>query len=540
MALSHVLMWSDEYGYQPVTDDKAARVYPYTVPAKTKTFVCGICGQGITFTAGRERVRHFRHDRAEQNKECEERSQSCGYSFSAYSLPTKIRTLPLRLIRVPGRWRLEIGLLSLQKADSDRCAQKFLCIEDDKGNVYKYNLKERLQLNGLTWLDTGAHPSQSFRLYFNDGSSLPRLWPQLVDGIEDVTLFNAENGCRLPFLPDVQIGKEYIAIVKGRFTPDRIDVRAEFIRSNEHGWVGYDIYRVKAFNFSQWSASFFLRLKANLKKQMPIIFPMWPVVIRTPHLIYHDADELFIFLEGEGVNVQAFPFIPLTRIVDRETVRLIRFSCGIRKQLVSGDYDIPLLQLGRYSRTLRYDYFIRQPFDQTTSPPKVTVTDHKGNELKGDLLEGILPGTHLYVQGSFDGEVWLKSEDSPLPDRRMLKGGATLELKAGMGQTLSIFQGLDCVRTIVFVRPAQKEGSAEDGGSSKKDHVLGWTDAQLCRRLKRMTGDEVEDVRFLAECVRFFREWRSVGAWLKQKQIDGNISRKAHNLLWVIMEEGKR
>ncbi|WP_294556726.1 hypothetical protein [uncultured Mailhella sp.] len=543
MSLSHVLMWSDKYGYQPVTEYDAARDCPYTVSARSKIFVCGICGQGVTFTAGRERIRHFRHDQAAQNKDCEDRSQTYGYNLPFSSFSARICTLPLRLrTEGPGRWRLELGLLALQKAVLEGCTRKLLCIENDRGETYRYNLKDRLQPDRLTWLDAGDYPSKIFRLSLDDHSALPSLWPQSADGLADVTLFEAETGRRLPFFPDVQVNREYIAVFRERFDPGYcFNVRVTLIPRSVHGWFNCDVYRVKTLSFSREAASFFLRLRANLKRQAPLIFPLWPVVIRTPHLIYHNADELFIFLEGENVSVQSFPRVPLPEIVHRDSARLIRFACGIRKQLVSGTSDAPLLQLGRFSHVLRYDYFIRQPLDRATSPPGVTVTDHKGNELKGDLLEGVRPGTLLYVRGPFDGEVWLKSEDSPLTERYTLKGGEVLELKAGMGQTLTIFQGLDSMRTIVFVRPGQTGESTEGREQPKSDDASGWTDMQLCRRLKRMHGDEEEASRALAECLRFFRGWRLVEAWLRQRQSEGTVSRRAQILLCRVMEaKGKR
>lgn len=546
MALSHVFMWKDEYGYQPVTVDEAVEYYTYTVSAKSKFFICGICGQGVTLTAGEKKIRHFRHDQAVQNKECEDRSQAYGYSQSTNCLPAKIQTLPLRLIRESGHWRLELGLLALQETALKKYGQKLLCILNSNGKTYNYNLIERLYPNLLTWVNVGEQPSKYFQLSFRDGSSLPPLWPQRIDGLDDdITLFEAETGRRLPFFPDVEVGKEYLAVIRGRFhLGSKLDVRADFIRVLEHGWHGYDIYRVQALHFSKEAASFFIRLKAHLKKQVPLIFPLWPVVIRTPHLIYHDTDELFIFLEGEDIGkeikVQAFPSISLVSTVERETARLIRFACGIRKQMVSGGSDTPLLQLGRFSHTLRYDYFIRQSFDQTASLPKVTVKDHKGNELEGDWLEGVRPGMRLYVQGPFDGEVWLQSGGSPLADRRTLKGGEELELKADMGQTLIIFQGLDCVRTIVFARPGQKRQGTEVPEQAKNGSAVRWTDTQLCRRLRRMTGDEVEASRPLAEFIHFFRGWRSVEMWLRRRQAEGSISNRAKILLYTVMQEKEK
>ena len=541
MKLSHVLMWTDEYGYQPVTDTEAALLYPKTVSACSKIFVCGICGQGLSFTSGKIRIRHFRHDQAAQNKECEERSQAYGYGQPTYSLLERIRSLPLRLIRQAGTWRLELGLLALQESIFENYAQQQLCIENDNGKKYNYNLIDRLHPDRLTWLDVGEQPSEYFHLFFNNGFSLPPLWPRRVEGMGEITLFEVETGYRLPFFPDVEVGKEYFAIIRGYCNLLKFnDILINYIDSSEHGWSGCSVYRVKALRFSKMAASFFIQLKANLKKHRSVVFPLWPAVIRTPHLIDHDADELFIFIEGEGVKVQAFPAGSLTTFVKREVVRLVRLSLGVRKQLVSGGTDTPLLQLGRFSHTLRYDYFIRQHFARTTKFPKVTVEDDTGNELKADRLETIQPRIQLYVQGTFDGEVWLQSESSPLIDKYTLKGGETLALKAEAGQTLTIFQGLDCVRTIVFSRSAQQDLEKKRCKQTQDSVVLGWTDARLCRCLKRMSGDEIEAPRVLAKCVHFFRKWPSVAAWLRQKQNGGCISKRAQILLGAVMNENKR
>ena len=85
--------------------------------------------------------------------------------------------------------------------------------------------------------------------------------------------------------------------------------------------------------------------------------------------------------------------------------------------------------------------------------PETEITDAKGNVLADDSLKGLKPGTKIYVQSEFDGEVWLENKNSPLPDRRFLKGGTALEVELGTVQTLTVFQGLDRVRTIYFRLP---------------------------------------------------------------------------------------
>ncbi len=534
MALTHVLRWTDEHGYQKVTIAEAEKLYPYRVHAYSKLLVCGICGQGVTFTKGEIRERYFRHGEDSQDKECEDRSRNYGYGQSSLKLPERIQSLPLRLIKESGHWRLELGLLALQEAFVKKYAEKIICISNAKGKTFRYSVAERLHPNCLTWLDAGIQPSEYFRLSFSDGSPMPFFWPPQVKAMEIITFFDAKTGRRLPFFPDVEVGREYIVAIHGRLdTMSCYDVKIEFIRPTEHGWTGYSIYSVKATRFSREAGSFFVKLNANLKRKLPLIFPMWPVVIRTPHLIYHNTDELFLLLEGEDLTSRIYSSKPLEKTVETQNARLVRFHCGLRKQLVSGDFDTHHIQLGRYSHTLRYDYFIRDSLSMKAELPEVTITDIKGNTLAGDSYKELKPGTRIYVQCEFDGEVWLENKNSPLPDRRILKGGTALEVELGLVQRLTVFQGLDRVRTIKLDCPDILPASTLQTETA-------WTDAQVCRRLRRMEGNEVEDPRAVAEFIRFFREWNSTYAWLRQRQVEGHIPAKTKEFLHSVIKESKK
>lgn len=178
---------------------------------------------------------------------------------------------------------------------------------------------------------------------------------------------------------------------------------------------------------------------------------------------------------------------------------------------------------------LRYDYFIRRELNQTASRPEVMVTDRRGTILQKDLVEAIPLKGAIRISAPFEGEVWLES-DGVLFDRRELKGGEELELKVKVGQTLTIFQGLDRIRTIVFARSGQKRPGGEHGKEP-------WDDALLFRRLRRMTGDEVPAVHALAKSVRFFRKYRAISAWLRARKVDGQVSARALALLRKLMEK---
>lgn len=109
------------------------------------------------------------------------------------------------------------------------------------------------------------------------------------------------------------------------------DVKVESVRPTEHGWTKYNIYKVKATRFSRESGSFFVKLNATLKRKLPFIFPLWPAVLRTPHLIYHNTDELFLLPEGEDLTSRVYSSKPLEKSVETQNTHLVRFYCGLRK-----------------------------------------------------------------------------------------------------------------------------------------------------------------------------------------------------------------
>lgn len=528
MALTHVLMWDDEYGYRPVTVCEAALEHRETVSASRGIFICDICHQNVMFTMGRVRPRHFRHDSTALTKDCEQRSVQYECTQKYWTFQRYLHTLPLRLKQMAGQYRLELGFLALSEESLGLCRGKTLCINGQNSKGILYDIAERLQPECLTWLDVGTVPAESYSLSLEDGGALPPRWPHQVDGVNEMSLFDAASGKKLPPAPDVVVGKEYIVACRTNIHQCyAYDVSIVLISRKEHGWDGWNLYRVTARRFSKIAAHFFLRFRATLTKCPPRIFPLWPAFVRTPHLTYHNAQELFIFIEGDNAQVQLFPERH-TYMQGNERARVFCFAAGSKKQMVTGVDDEYLLQVGR-THMLRYDYFIRKELNQTAFLPEVTVTDPQGTVLNENQIETQPSGIIVQVFAPFDGEAWLE-KDGFLLTRIELKGGEKRELKVNRGQTLTIFQGLDRIRSIHFYRPKGKNF----GDVCNKESL---DDALLCRRLQRMTGDEVPAAHILGMAVQSFREYRATCAWLLMRKAEGRISARALSLIRTLMSE---
>lgn len=530
MPLSRVLMWTEEHGYRRVTIDEATLRYPEKVSARSSLFICELCKERVTLTAEGQHIRHFRHDSAALNKDCEERSVQYDSSRYVWPFQSELQVLPLRLVQADGQYRLELGFLALSNEQLEQYNGQLIHIKGQSiTKVFSYDIMEHFSPDQLTWLWVGDVPDSHYNLSISGGRALPPRWPRQVEGIDDPTLFDAETGKRLPSSPYVMVGREYILAIKNNKlkTGNPKDVRVVHISPQEHGWTGWNLYRVEARKFNRSAAYFFLQVRATLTKHPPSIFPLWPTFVRTPHLIYHNADDLFVFVEGEGSDIHLFPG---GKIFDcgNEHTRIICFKAGTRKQMLSGVHMEQLLEVGP-SHILRYDYFIRRELNQTAPQPEVSIKDQNGTTLHDDWIKGVPPRGKIRISAPFDGEVWLE-HDGLLINRKKLKGGKELELTVTTGQTLTIFQGLDRIRSIVFALPS----SSHFGEEPNKDL---WNDVVLCRRLRRLTGDEVPAVHALTEAVRFFQSYRATGAWLRVQKAKGSISARALSLLLALMKK---
>lgn len=518
-SLSHVVMWTEELGYRPVTLEEATEKYPSTVSARSKIFVCEICHQGVTLTFGKVRVRHFRHDSKPDDKSCKERTPTSDNSLrSTRVFSENLHELPCRIVFQQGSpYRIELGLLALTEELWEKYKEQFLKITTDCGDTFQYYVADRIRQGQVTYLNVGAIPSRKYLLEIAGSFPLPAFWPRRANGLQDITLFDGKTGKKLPDSPDVEIQHEYIvALADGFLLPEENEIVASKIPTNEHGWRKWTLYRVMAKSFSRESAHFFLQLRARLTRRLPSVFPLWPAFVCTPHLIYHSAREFCIFIEGDDTQTRIFPVCNIEPIIKEDSAQLIFCSPGGEEQTFTASASFQLLELG-HSHVLRYDYFFHNNLTLQISLPEVQVMDENNVPIVKDQVYETSFKRKVRIKSFFDGMVKLEKAGKPT-DRYSIKGGELLELAVNTGQTLSIFQGLDLIRTIVFYRL----------GSGKNIVV---DDVQLSRKLKRFVGDEVAAIHAIAKFAYYFRNCRVTGAWLRKKKEKGIISSRALALL---------
>ena len=269
-------MWS-ENGWKRVTAEQAAKLHQGgTVSAHSGLFMCELCGQYVTLTAGTKKTRHFRHSSYEKSKNCPERVFGADYSTSHN--PQK-HDLPIRITCVSSSsFRFEVGLI---RVPVNLLSRNFSIEIKPKGysdEHYAYVFtKERLNCNSITYLPIGERPFEKYTLNFINGSDeLREFWPIEVNGIDpEGTLFEKTSGRKLTYDADVEIEKEYYLLKRG----DRkahSGIRIQCIAQKKFGLETWTLYVVSASAFCEEAARFFLDFHCRLTDRPISLLPVWP------------------------------------------------------------------------------------------------------------------------------------------------------------------------------------------------------------------------------------------------------------------------
>ena len=141
-------------------------LYPNGVSANSGHFVCGLCAQNVLLTAPGANTRHFRHDSASPNKECDERQASFDPTYGRQRLQFfNSHAMPLRIAVCGNEFVLRLGFFWPPDARA-HCDK--IKIVGDSSEPHEY-LFERIEHAGTTYLDAGSIPSKRYQLDYIKG-----------------------------------------------------------------------------------------------------------------------------------------------------------------------------------------------------------------------------------------------------------------------------------------------------------------------------------------------------------------------------------
>ena len=306
-SLTHVCMWTDK-GWKRISAVEAAKLHPGgTVSARSGLFICELCGQYVSFSAGNRYERHFKHSLGEKNKDCLDRTSEIGHS-SSYGFQEP--NLPLRITgATSSSFRFEIGLIRIPK---DLLSKDFSLEIKPKGapNTSYVFGRERLNCDSITYLPIGGRPFENYTLSFQNGSrKLREFWPAEIEGIDPKgTLFEKVSGKKLMYDDDVEIRKEYYLLKRDDFfSSSRSSIRIRRISQKNFGKEIWTLYVVSASVFNEDAARFYLDFHCRLTDHPVSLQLVWPLFIKGKYLVKHNQNYMYILVEGNTTAVKAFP-----------------------------------------------------------------------------------------------------------------------------------------------------------------------------------------------------------------------------------------
>ncbi len=503
MPLTHVCMWENGKGYRPVTVEEALRKYPYGVSASRGIFVCNLCAQNVTFATGEVNTAHFRHNSADEKKECEERQQFV--SRSIYSMST--HHMPLKLIVNGSTFHLALGFFLPRNQYSQSELHELIVIKEPESDtvIRKYSL-ERMEDGVTTYVDVGQTPYPAYSIKCEGVSG--KYWPVTTTGVNpNGALFDGKTGKMINAGAKAYVGRTYYLLHKGIMIYTTMVGVEQIIYQN--GWY---LYRIRTDELTQTMARLFLKFSVFLTDEPVEFYPIWPPYVKDSYFIYHNSFNLNFYLKGDNVEIKMFPEL------NDHSLRFYKTEHGKIYEILSYDYyKEQLVALGQYG-AMGFSYLSKGRLERKADLPTVIVEDMSGAKLENSSYQSLPPMNCILVQGAYDGKV-VVLENGVVHRIEQLDIDMKTSIDVSYGMEIRIYQGCDLVRTICFVKAAQSQNNKAQG------------DEELEKRLKACRGPTIIISHSLGAILEKLKAYPKTKRWIYEQVRNGKMSRKAYLVL---------
>ena len=509
MPLTHVCVW-DKNGWKKITVNQAIRMTYGSVSARSGLFMCELCGQYVSLTAGQIRSPYFKHSKEEESKDCPERA--IGSSISEYynSLRLESKGLPIKVDIKNNSFEILLGFPKIPIELLDKLKGAYLKIKNDSGEVYKYSI-DRIENNNITYLSVGECLSSYYRIMISiDVEGIEKFWPKKIVGFKERTVLDSKGNV-LPYDSDVKVKKEYYTFGKNYFgyncNSDHVEVERLFM------YKAKNVYKIKALDFSEESARFFLELHCRLTENPINFIPLWPVSIQAPYIIYHKREEIYGVVNGYAT----FATFPKSHILSQEIKKqnLIKIQCNDRQQLLS---------LGRASNILNYTYLWKDDFIiEEKEKNVIKVFDEKNNIITEDNVSNI-KSKSIYFTSDYDGKFIVENENF-IEEIYYFKSNIRFTFNhLRKKRKYKIFQSNDCV----FEFTIQQK--------NKRNAV---NEKEVIRILNGCKGVDLSLKHSFGNVARYFEDYPLIKIWIRKQIMNGHIKEDALNFLKEIIFKGE-
>ena len=489
MALTHVCVWDDKEGYRRTTIEEASEEYPYGVPARYGVFVCQLCAQNVCLTSKGSNARHFRHTSATQNRECEERSKV----YDSLVLRSNSHPMPIRISVGDNYYNLSLGFMGMPLEDKEKWCEK-ITITGEGTQKFVYS-SERIGTSGITYLSVGSDPSPEYHIQYDNPRAQAKFhWPEICSGVDPKgTLFDGSSGLMLNAGAKACPFHSYFLLQNQKIYNVPNGLRSEHVLElkNKSGTV-WHLYQIEAMEFSKDVAYFFMKKSIFLKEKAGEFFPIWPPFAKTPYFIYHHSDEIYFLLSDMQSDLRRYPKKGSLESEGIDTGKVYRLAETSREQLVS------VGQLG----ALGFQYIVNQELNLVAEAPEICLKDFDDVPIEPGICDSLPKRNILKVTAPFDGVVQVLRE-SKIQEIQALHSNEQLIIdQVKYGYEIAVFQNIDIVCSVKFVRPARKNIE-----NSEADQLL-------FRKLQNARGHEVPVPHSLGCLFPYFKNMTLTRRWL--------------------------
>lgn len=513
-SLTHVCMWNNN-NWTPIKAKQAiAKLGNSKVSSNLQLFICDLCGQYVTLASGKVQEAHFRHSKKEADKSCQERTFS-GASSGYYD--PKEHTLPLRITKhaESGNYYFQLGLVRVPFEDFD---------DDFRLEIPPYSRtydRTDIFINSITYLDVGYIPYETYTLKFkNAPAGLREFWPLSTPGVDPSgTLFDKQSGIKINYDADVVLNREYLLLTK-KSVPIRSNSSVE-IKQIEHAsqrMRDWYMYEVRAHEFDQFAAKFFIQYHCRLTESPVTLQPIWPLYSEGSFMIRHSSDHMYILRSGHTYTLKSFPATHIQQLnTSNHELALYQVNCTDRQQLIS---------TGR-SSVLQYTYLWKEPLvrPHRNLKPKLIVTDINGQEILAGTSFSLPEKGYLKFSTEFDGYILIENNGVLEKKINIEAGCNTTIVDLCLDRTVSAFIGLDLIWRHEFKSQPQEY--------VLRDHkqVLVLKDEHLYRLLKLQYGAIINVPHAIRNIQSVFSSYPKVYQWVSNCIETGSINVRAYHLL---------
>lgn len=440
--LTHVSTWKNGR-WERISAEEAAKLYPFTVPVGQKRFICDLCGQYVTFTGPGKVNRHFKHNRGDDDKTCEERSSY--YAITA--LTDSEKALAIRINVSHDQCYFSIGLPAVPESLLDLNIDETIIIHYGMGKSKYYSL-ERLSPYFVTYLPLDGRLYENYSIEFSDERLKTVLgWPLCAIGYSGSgRLFDKKSGKLLPFDCDVTVGNSYYYVTKKRL----LQRETPYVRKLMNMAGGCYLYELAPTKLDQVNAEFFLELKARLTDAPHKSSIMWPPCRMADQLVYHHDRAALLMVNG-NVKTSADNRVlgPILRNRDWALYR------------IQVDEERRSVLMGR-TKLLGYWEFIHSDKRFMPEVPDLEICDEDGKYLERDTYTKLPKEKKLYITAEYDGFVFITWNDGNCT-RKELPAEEKVEISGiKEGTIVGVYIGNSLLREIEFWRQEKRSARPYD------------------------------------------------------------------------------